>query len=108
MAEVHQFFKINYWDTLQLDSVINQQIANTLFDESINAGEGIAARFMQEAAGVNVDGVIGHQTLNAINTGNAEAIYNKINELRKERYENTKGFAQWGHSWLSRLVPYQA
>lgn len=106
MGLVHTFFKQNYWDVLKLDSVNDQQIGNNCFDCSINQGSGIVARFMQQAAGVTVDGIVGNQTLQAINTGDAEAIYNTINTLRKERYENTKGFDEWGHSWLGRLVPY--
>jgi lysozyme family protein len=107
MAKVHGFFKANYWDVLKLDEVNDQQIANNLFDCSINQGSGIAARFMQSAAGVIQDGIVGQQTLNGVNNGDAEAIYNQINAMRKARYENTHGFAQWGHSWLSRLIPYQ-
>jgi len=107
MGLVHSFFKANYWDVLKLDEVNDQQIANNLFDCSINQGSGIASRFMQEAAGVTVDGIVGNQTISAVNNGNAETIYNQINSLRKIRYENTKGFAEWGHSWLSRLTPYQ-
>lgn len=105
---LRNFYKPNYWDVLKLDLITDQPIANNLYDCSVNQGSGIAARFMQQAAGATADGIVGQQTLNAVNAGDAEAIYNKINELRKERYENTHNFAGWGHVWLSRLTPYEA
>lgn len=108
MSLVHSFFKASYWDVLKLDSINDQQIANNLFDCSINQGSGIAARFMQSACGTIQDGIVGQHTVDAVNNGDAEAIYNQINSLRKQRYENTHGFDQWGHSWLGRLVPYQS
>jgi lysozyme family protein len=107
-SQIQSFYKFNYWDVLQLDKVNDQQIANNLADCSINQGSGIAAKFMQIACGVTVDGIIGPQTIGAINSGNAEDIYNSINTLRKSRYSITKNFAQWGHSWLGRLIPYQS
>lgn len=108
MPLVHSFFKANYWDALKLDFVSNQQVADNLFDCSINQGSGIAARFMQQASGVKFDGVIGPQTLNAINNGNDEAIYNTINQLRRERYEvSAVAHPEWLNSWLGRLTPYQ-
>lgn len=108
MPLVHSFFKSNYWDVLKLDIVTDQRVADNLFDCSINQGSGIAVRFMQQASGVPVDGVIGPQTINAINNGNGEQIYNTINQLRKARYEVSAGaHHEWLNSWLGRLTPYQ-
>lgn len=105
MQSVHDFFG-GYWSPLLLSRVNDQRICDNLFDCSINQGTGIAARFMQEASGAEVDGIIGNETLQVVNGGNAVAIYDKINALRKSRYLNTSGFSYWGEDWLRRLTDY--
>ena len=45
---IQKFFKADYWDVVNLDQVTDQQLANNLFDCSVNQGEGMARKFMQE------------------------------------------------------------
>jgi len=46
-ATIEKFYKANYWDTVNLDNVKDQQLANNLFDCSVNQGEGMARKLMQ-------------------------------------------------------------
>jgi lysozyme family protein len=110
------FYKTAFWDTLLLTSLDDQQIANQLFDISVNMGTGIAARFLQEAVNtfpgnaLTVDGEVGSLTISAANKANPEALYNKINELRAQRYEHIiaedPSQAVFRKSWFSRIKPY--
>lgn len=44
---VLEFYKEQFWDSLSLDLVNDQKIANELFDTGVNMGTGIAAIFLQ-------------------------------------------------------------
>lgn len=72
------FYKIEFWDVLRLDKVNSPDIANELFDTSVNMGEGIAAEFLQKSLNatnrngkdypdIDEDGQIGSQTLTVLN-----------------------------------------
>lgn len=108
---VKLLFKSNYWDSLNLDSITNQQIADQAFDAAINMGVDTSAKFLQECAGVPVDFHIGPKTIIAINSSKTEEFYNKFLQLRRDRYEkiiaaNPKQ-AQFKESWFSRLTPFK-
>lgn len=107
---VDEFYKANFWDVNKLDSLNNQPMANSLYDFGVNSGTSEAAKLLQRAAGVNDDGVIGQQTITAVNNANPETLYDAFQALRKSFYEElaTKpGQHQFLSSWLSRLVSYQ-
>lgn len=73
-------YRKDYWDALQLDRVafLDEGIAMEMFDTGVNAGLGLPVRFLQRALNVfnrngkdypdlTVDGVIGQNTLSALN-----------------------------------------
>jgi lysozyme family protein len=117
-AEVQSFYKVNFWDVISLDYINSQQIANQLFDTAVNMGVGMATRFLQQ--GVNnlkpntltVDGVVGAHTIAAVNTANAQDLYNQVIQLRRYKYLQiiaaNPSQAKFEHSWLIRLTPYDA
>lgn len=107
---VRAFYVTNYWDVNQLSLINDQQLANVVFDTGVNMGTGRAAKYLQTAAGVAIDGIIGKGTLSAINNGDAVDIYNKFNALRKAKYDaiidNNPSQKQFYASWMSRIKPY--
>lgn len=94
----YTFYKANYWDTLNLDSVINQEIANEAYDTAVNMGVNTSAKFIQQALNLlnknnqdypdlAVDGKIGPVTLNILNTHKyPKAVLRALNGLQFERY----------------------
>ena len=110
LAEIMQFYQVNYWNVNQTGSINDQQIANQVFDTSVNMGTGRGAQFLQQAAGVTVDRQIGPATLAAVNSANPETLYNQFIALRKQYYLNiiaaNPSQAQFKNSWFSRLWPY--
>jgi lysozyme family protein len=64
-ALVVAFYRQNFWIE---DGVNNQQVANKVFDLSVNVGKFHAIKIAQIAAGVQADGAWGPNTLNAINS----------------------------------------
>ena len=49
---IEGWYKNNYWDTVRLDEVRNQNLANQLYDISVNKGAGAAKRFAGQLARV--------------------------------------------------------
>jgi lysozyme family protein len=119
-SNIWSFYKANYWDVVNLDNVNDQQLANNLFDCSVNQGSGEACKFLQLAcnavisdtqsdiAHLTVDRIIGHGSLNAINTLPPANIMAEINAERTASYRLDSGYAEWGKVWISRLNQYQA
>jgi lysozyme family protein len=70
---VRQFYKLVYWDTLRCDSIISQQVAESMYDFGVNAGVKTSAKLAQIVVGVTPDGVIGQKTLMAINAMPADS-----------------------------------
>ena len=64
---VRDFYKANYWDKVKGDQISDQKIAESLFDFAVNAGVRTAAVLAQLVAGVTPDGIIGNQSVAAIN-----------------------------------------
>lgn len=72
-----QIEKNGYWSPLRLDEVVDQNIANKLFDMAVNMGVGEATTLAQRAVNnvpsyqphflLQVDGVFGSKTLRTIN-----------------------------------------
>ncbi len=111
LQEIMTFYQINYWDVNQTGLISDHQIANQVFDTAVNCGTGTAAKFLQEVAGVTVDGHIGSETINAVNNAHAEDLYNKFLARRKQYYlvviSKKPQMAEFEKSWMSRLWPYK-
>jgi lysozyme family protein len=78
LVQIMAFYQTNYWDVNQTGTINDQQIANQVFDTSVNCGTCEGAAFLQQAAGVTVDRQIGPITLNDVNAANAEDLYNQF------------------------------
>jgi lysozyme family protein len=72
IGQAEQFYINEFWNPLKLDSLADQGIANEVFEEAVNLGKKRAIRFWQLALCllgymVDVDGVVGPETLNTTN-----------------------------------------
>jgi len=74
-----EIYKKGYWEPLHLSEVTSQNIANEIFDTAVICGVGTAAKFVQRTLNVlnrnetdwkdiKVDGIIGNETIFALNT----------------------------------------
>jgi lysozyme family protein len=77
------------------------------FDGCINHGVGRANKIIQEAVGVEDDGVIGNQTLSAINAADQQNIISSISSIRTEFYheivERKQSQQVFLNGWLGRI-----
>lgn len=117
------FFKAGYWDTCNLDKIADQQLANNIFDCSVNQGSGRACRFMQIACNyvihalpnddllkklrpLVIDGQVGIATISAFNALPPADLNKEINSERDASYRQDKGYSMWGKVWEHRLTDY--
>ena len=70
---VASFYKANYWNALSLDSINSQIKTNELFCFAVNVGTKSAVRVLQEMLGLQCDGIMGQETLRALNNCNEQA-----------------------------------
>lgn len=79
---IYKVFKPYYWDVWQADRIENQSIANLLVDWLINSGTRTIS-IVQQLLDVKKDGIVGRQTLAAINSHpDPEALHEQIKTAR--------------------------
>ena len=106
LDDFKKILKLNYWNKWKADEIKNQSIANLLVDWLWGSGKhGIINP--QRLLGVPADGVVGMNTINALNSANQRIIYNKVWQARKEFYEkivkNNPSQSKWLKGWINRL-----
>lgn len=92
LAKTHS--KTDYWDKLRLDSVKNQSVAEAIGDFGFNSGLKTAAKAAQRVLGLKDDGVIGTETVEAINKANQEKLFNDIQNYRKKFIGNITSLSE--------------
>jgi len=70
---IREFYLVNYWHRIKGDDIVNQDIAESIFDFAVNAGVGPAAKLAQTTVNTDPDGVIGTETLKKINADDPRA-----------------------------------
>jgi len=102
-----EIYRRDEWTRIKGDMINSQAIADILFDGAVNHGSSSAIRMMQRVLKVKTDGVMGPQTLTALNGGNEARIYNAYKAERKRLYEqlvardSSQGVFLTG--WLRRI-----
>lgn len=93
-------YRRDYWEAVRADE-LPWAWALLAFDCAVNQGVGTAARLMQDALGVMVDGKIGSRTIAAAQGRDNRALA-RFMALRALRYTKTNGFDVFGYGWLTR------
>lgn len=81
-------FKSGYWDKWKADNIENQSIANIVVDWAWGSGAATSIKQVQKILGVAVDGIVGDDTLTAINIAGQRSLFVKIHNRRIEFVEN--------------------
>jgi lysozyme family protein len=84
-AEVQAIYRTNYWDAIH-GNALPAIIRPILFDCAVNQGVGYARKLLQWAVGAKQDGVIGTQTLAAVQAYNPELLARELLWARMLRY----------------------
>lgn len=96
-------YRRDYWDRAQA-SKYDGAIGFQLFDAAVNSGVSAAIKMLQRAIGVPDDGVIGPQSLNAINAQRVPAILFRFNAERLQYMTNAAGWSSFSKGWARRIA----
>lgn len=101
-------YKKNYWDVCGGDKICNSQIANLLVDYAVNCGCRTAIKAIQRLLDVQVDGVVGSQTIGAINAYSEPLeLFDRLMEVRRNHYlkivEKNPSQKCFLKGWFNRL-----
>lgn len=106
--EMDRFYKKEFWDKIKGDEIQNQDAANAIYDFAVNSGVKRAVEYAQKTLNLMVDGIMGEQTLSAINNAGADF----VNHYCDNRAEFFKTIAQKGQNakflngWLNRVKDF--
>lgn len=84
--DVVDFYRINFWDKMNGDNILNQQVAESIFDFGVNAGVGTSVSLAQMVVQVDPDGVIGPKSIEAINKHDPEHFIAAFTVAKIARY----------------------
>jgi lysozyme family protein len=108
---VAPLYRKHYWETVRADELPGG-LALTVFDFGVNAGPGRAIKFLQQLAGVLVDGVIGPMTIAAakkyVAKHGEDAAICAYSELRRQYYRSLRTYGTFGKGWLRRVKEVEA
>lgn len=98
-----RIYRQSYWDRVRADELPGA-IRYAVFDGAVNSGAGQSVRWLQQALGVPVDGLIGPQTIGAARA--ADPLRLKMAMLSR-RLNFLSGLGTWssfGRGWARRIA----
>lgn len=103
---VSSFYKALFWDSMRLDEVVPQNTAEELFVFGINAGQKTAVKRAQEIIGAVADGIIGPNTIKALNEHSEDDFDMQFDEAEIKYYEalirHRPALAVFRNGWRNR------
>lgn len=104
--ELHALYYQRYWIAAQCDK-LSWPLSMVHFDCAVNTGVKRAVEILQEAVGVNDDGVWGAKTQEAVRFADETALFNNLLWQRAEFYyslaQNPK-YRPYLVGWLRRVI----
>ncbi len=100
---VEIFYRVNYWSKW-LEQFSVQMLANSVFDMKINAGPSVAVQLLQRLVGATQDGILGPQTVAAVNRANPKNVVADYAKVRCLYYDGIDGSPADHASWTRRAM----
>lgn len=93
-----EIYRRDFWERIRGDE-LPAPLAFFLLDMAANLGVSQTVRYLQRAAGVPLDGVLGPKTLAAAQD---PAVLPSLAQLREAHYKGLRTFGRYGRGWLTR------
>jgi lysozyme family protein len=100
---VRPFYKRRYWDAIKGD-LLPDGVDYVVFDCAVNSGPMKAGKILQSVIGLPQDGIIGVQTLNAVNVIPIEGLVHDYTRQRLAFLVSLPTFATFGKGWTARIM----
>jgi lysozyme family protein len=106
-SEWEEILREYYWNPWQADSINSQAVANLLVGWGWGSGVKTAVMQFQKLMKLKVDGIVGKNTLAAINSSDEIELFNRIWLARKDFFinivKNNPSQIKFLSGWLNRL-----
>lgn len=106
-AEVAAIYRAQYWNAVRGDQ-LPAGVGLMAFDAAVNSGASRAARWLQAAAGVAVDGHIGQITLAAAARADPAALIRAMGAARLSYDRGLRIWRYFGKGWSRRVAQVTA
>ena len=106
LAQAKAIYRNDYWDKAKCSS-LPPDLALLVFDAAVNNGVGAAIRWLQRAANVTADGIIGPKTIAASFSSGVAA---RFHAMRVDAMTKMPTWPNHGRGWTKRLaaLPFEA
>jgi len=101
--EITPLYRRMFWDAIHGDD-LPAGVDYAVFDYAVNSGVGRAAKALQQALGVVVDGALGSQTLAAVKAADPEELVEKICGGRLSFLQALPTWQYFGKGWSVRVA----
>ena len=103
LDDARAIYRRDFWDRLQCDA-LPLAARFQVFDAAVNSGPGNAARWLQAAAGVAQDGLIGPATRQAIDAMHPAALVARFNAARLLSMTSLSTWPTFSRGWARRIA----
>jgi lysozyme family protein len=101
-ADVAPLYKQKYWDKVSGD-YLPAGVDYAVFDTAINSGPGRAVKMLQACVNVEVDGVLGPNSLKAVNAFDVETLISDYSKRRLSFLTELSTWPTFGKGWERRV-----
>ena len=109
-AEARQIYADQFIVQPRFDKIADARLRHLVIDAGVHSGPARAAQWLQAAAGVTADGVVGPRTLAAVNTADARVLYNRFLAQRVRfigrLITNDTRQAAFAAGWANRIAEF--
>ena len=99
LATALAIYKKDYWDPIKADQ-LPDALRFHVFDAAVNSGPGQAIKWLQRAAGIAQDGLIGPQTISAASRVSVA----QYSAIRLRFMTDLAGWPTFGKGWARRIA----
>ena len=103
LDDARAIYRRDFWDRLQCDA-LPLAARFQVFDAAVNSGPGNAARWLQAAAGVAQDGLIGPATRQAVDAMHPAALVARFNAARLLFMTSLSTWPTFSRGWARRIA----
>jgi lysozyme family protein len=105
-ADASIIYKRDWWDNYGYGRILDQRIATKIFDTAVNMGANRAHKIAQDAIGATPDGVLGPESIKALNDAHASILLHALQDGQAARYRNlvsaNPALGKFLNGWLAR------
>lgn len=103
LAQAKAIYLRDFWTRAKCDQ-LPSTVRFDVFDVAVNSGVKRSAILLQKALGVTADGIIGKQTMAAVNKFDPEQLLMLYAAQRIYFYANLKDWQHFGKGWARRVA----